>query len=124
MSRNQITPFHLAITVDDIEAELYQLGRAEVSAQLIGEATIAKLRELDRVAYIRYASVYRDFDDLDEFQREIEAIQTAMREGQRTPAASQLALIPDQVGAPLAKPRARRGRKPRMSPPPAQQPTG
>ena len=110
-------------TVDEIEAGLHRLGRAEVSAQTIGEATIAKLRELDRVAYIRYASVYRNFDDLEEFQSEIEAIQAAMREAQRAPAASQLALIPDQVIVP-PEPRPRRGRKPRMSVPPPQKPPG
>ena len=102
--------------VDEIEAGLQRLGRAEVPTAIIGELTIAKLRELDRVAYIRYASVYRDFDDVAEFEREIAALQEAMQEAPRASTEGQLPLIPDQPTVP-PRPRARRGRRPRISAP-------
>ena len=100
--------------VDDIETSLHGLGRAEVSTSVIGEMVISRLRDLDRVAYIRYASVYRDFDDLEEFQKEIEELQAAMQEAQRTPASGQLPLLPSDIPA---KPRPRRGRRPGVSAP-------
>jgi transcriptional repressor NrdR len=102
--------------VDEIESDLHRLGRAEIPSSVIGESTTAKLRDLDRVAYIRYASVYRNFDDLEEFQREIEALQSAIEESQREPAQSQLPLMPDELTA-HSKPRTRRGRRPRISEP-------
>ena len=61
-------------TLDDIETTLSELGRAEVSARVIGELVMDKLRGLDRVAYIRFASVYRDFSDIESFRQEIDAL--------------------------------------------------
>jgi transcriptional repressor NrdR len=49
---------------DDIEAELYQLGRAEIASSIIGDMVMRRLRELDYIAYIRFASVYREFADI------------------------------------------------------------
>ena len=46
-------------------------GEREVPSRMIGEAVMAKLRELDEVAYVRFASVYRSFQDLSEFQDEL-----------------------------------------------------
>ena len=102
--------------VDEIEASLQRLGKAEVASSAIGEAAIARLREVDRVAYIRYASVYRDFEDLEEFQREIESLQSAIQEARQRRLEGQLPLLPqEQVAQP--QPRARRGRKPGISRP-------
>ena len=100
--------------VDDIETGLQRLGRAEVPVSMIGEMVIDRLQELDRVAYIRYASVYRDFDDLEEFNREIEALQAAMRESQRREATAQLSLLPEDAAVRQAN-RPRRGRRPRAT---------
>ncbi len=61
-------------TLDDIEAVLSESGRAEVTARVIGELVMDKLRDLDRVAYIRFASVYRDFSDIENFRQEIDAL--------------------------------------------------
>jgi transcriptional repressor NrdR len=61
-------------TVSDIEAELFGMGRAEVPSQLIGERVMASLRELDEVAYVRFASVYRAFQDVDTMVDEIEGL--------------------------------------------------
>ena len=60
--------------VAEVEAELLGIGRAEVPSQLIGERVMAALRELDEVAYVRYASVYREFRDVDNMVEEIEGL--------------------------------------------------
>lgn len=57
--------------VDAIEADIHASGRNEVQSADIGELVIAKLREVDEVAYIRFASVYRDFQDMNEFLAEM-----------------------------------------------------
>lgn len=58
--------------VDEIETELNSTMSGEVPTREIGERIMAKLRELDEVAYIRFASVYRDFDDANSFLDELE----------------------------------------------------
>jgi len=57
-----------------IEAELVSLGKAEVPSDAIGELVMDRLRDVDRVAYIRFASIYRDFRDIESFKEEIEAL--------------------------------------------------
>jgi transcriptional repressor NrdR len=66
------------VSVDQIETALTQIkhflqvtGEREVPSRMIGEEVMAKLRELDEVAYVRFASVYRSFQDLSEFQDEL-----------------------------------------------------
>ena len=54
--------------VEDIEAELQHRGNMEVSTTVLGTMVMERLRELDRVAYIRYASVYRAFQDIESFE--------------------------------------------------------
>jgi transcriptional repressor NrdR len=57
-----------------VEAELRAGARAEVGAERVGEAALRHLRELDGVAYVRFASVYRQFEDPAEFARELELL--------------------------------------------------
>ena len=59
---------------DRIETELLQLKRKEISSNLIGEKVMKELKKLDNVAYIRFASVYRDFKDVDDFKKEIKQL--------------------------------------------------
>ena len=54
-----------------IEAQLRNGIREEVPSQVIGDEALAVLRETDAVAYVRFASVYRDFQDVDEFEQEL-----------------------------------------------------
>lgn len=61
-------------TVDNIEKEIRSLGDREIKASLIGEYAMDSLKFLDKVAYIRFASVYRQFDDLENFARELETL--------------------------------------------------
>ena len=95
--------------VDDIENELHRLAKAEVESRVIGEMTMERLRLLDRVAYIRFASVYRDFQDEAGFAKEIESFQNGHEEDEKNK--SQLPLIPDDV--PRLADRRKRGRKSR-----------
>ena len=57
--------------VEDIETELQGLGQGEVPSHIIGEMVMERLIRVDRVAYIRYASVYRDFQDIESFERAV-----------------------------------------------------
>ncbi|MBS3157453.1 transcriptional regulator NrdR [Candidatus Woesearchaeota archaeon] len=59
---------------DKIEAELLQLKRKEIPSTLIGEKVMKELKKIDKVAYIRFASVYRDFKDVDDFKKEIKEL--------------------------------------------------
>jgi len=56
---------------DEVERELYSRGDNEVPSSTVGELVMAALRKLDKVAYIRFASVYRSFTDLSSFQEEL-----------------------------------------------------
>jgi len=57
--------------IDEIEGELRKNNTEEVSSKKIGELVIKKLKKLDEIAYIRFASVYRQFADLSDFEREL-----------------------------------------------------
>ncbi|HLW37708.1 MAG TPA: transcriptional regulator NrdR [Candidatus Eremiobacteraceae bacterium] len=56
---------------DGVERELYSRGDNEVGSSQVGELVMAALRRLDKIAYIRFASVYRSFTDLNSFQEEL-----------------------------------------------------
>ena len=61
---------------NDVEQLLQNSLEREVSTNIIGETIMKKLREIDQVAYIRFASVYRSFDDIDSFFKEVQKIRT------------------------------------------------
>ena len=58
--------------VEDVEAELQHLGQVEVPTSILGSMVMDRLMNLDRVAYIRYASVYRDFQHIDSFEQAVQ----------------------------------------------------
>jgi transcriptional repressor NrdR len=58
----------------NIEHRIHRLGTPEIQSTLIGEYAMEALRELDQVAYIRFASVYKSFADLDDMRREMERL--------------------------------------------------
>lgn len=66
VSASQITQL-----VDEIENEISQLEDKEIPSQVIGEIVMRKLKDLDAVAYVRFASVYREFKDVDSFMDEL-----------------------------------------------------
>ncbi|MCD6188035.1 MAG: transcriptional regulator NrdR, partial [Desulfuromusa sp.] len=57
--------------VDQLERTFQECGDKEISASLIGEAVMDTLQEVDEVAYVRFASVYRQFKDINEFMSEL-----------------------------------------------------
>lgn len=59
---------------DDIESELYQNMTREVESRIIGEKVMERLKCLDEVAYVRFASVYKRFEDLDTFMAELQGL--------------------------------------------------
>jgi transcriptional repressor NrdR len=59
---------------DDIEAELYRSGRLEVPSAAIGDMVMEKLKNLDHIAYVRFASVYRDFTDITTLKKLVDAL--------------------------------------------------
>ena len=87
--------------VADIEAELQSLGQSEVRSNRLGTMVMDRLKDIDRVAYIRFASVYRDFQDIESFEEAVKDLK-----GENT----QLPLLKDAPPAP--KPTRRRGRPP------------
>ena len=62
-------------TVDSIEAELKAKKKKEIQSKEIGELIMRKLKKLDKVAYIRFASVYREFQDLSSFKEELSKLE-------------------------------------------------
>lgn len=69
--KRDISISRLENLIDDIESELRDRGMLEVKSPALGEMVLRKLLELDKVAYVRFASVYRDFHDVDEFAEEL-----------------------------------------------------
>jgi len=63
--------------VSDVERRVQELGEREVGSHVLGEAVMERLRELDPVAYVRFASVYRAFADVGEFMSELEGLARA-----------------------------------------------
>jgi transcriptional repressor NrdR len=60
--------------IDSVRAELRSMPGREVRSNVLGEMVLDRLRKLDDVAYIRFASVYKDFKDIDEFQRALKGM--------------------------------------------------
>jgi transcriptional repressor NrdR len=60
--------------VDAMEIDLQSLGEREIPVKLVGERIMAGLRQMDEVAYVRFASVYRQFKDLSEFMDELKSM--------------------------------------------------
>lgn len=75
--KREISPERLNAIVEEIEVELRRSGRVEIPSVEIGEMVMEKLKDLDEVAYIRFASVYREFMDLQQVKSEIEQVLSA-----------------------------------------------
>jgi transcriptional repressor NrdR len=97
--------------VDDVESQLQGLGRAEIPSVAIGEMVMERLRTMDPVAYIRFASVYRDFADVESFKEAVEALERAHQTQESHTESPQLPLMSEDTSQ-----RRRRGRKPRPAP--------
>lgn len=65
---------------DEIEKELRNMMRHEISSKTIGEVVMKNLKTFDKVAYIRFASVYRKFSDIDNFKQELENLNSVNKD--------------------------------------------
>ena len=72
--KRPVTKAQMDDLLSNIEKELYDQQEDEVSSMTIGEMVVERLIDIDEVAYIRFASVYRDFDDVDSFMAELKRI--------------------------------------------------
>jgi transcriptional repressor NrdR len=81
LRKRLVTTEALEAAVDRIEARLLSLGETEVPSEKIGELVMKELKKLDKVAYIRFASVYRNFADVEEFSELIREVQARPKRG-------------------------------------------
>jgi len=72
--KRPVSTEQLETIVSDIERQLRDMSEREIPSQLIGEAVINKLFETDEIAYIRFASVYRQFKDIQKFMEELDEL--------------------------------------------------
>ena len=72
--KRPVSPSVLEAITDEIEQMMQDSPEREISTQAIGEKVMERLRSLDTVAYVRFASVYRQFQDVDQFMRELKEI--------------------------------------------------
>jgi len=74
LEKRPVSVEQIEASLNHIKHDLMATGEREVSSMQIGEAVMQQLRELDHVAYVRFASVYRSFQDLEEFRKEIDKL--------------------------------------------------
>lgn len=73
-AKRNVSTEKLEALIDDVESELHNTFRYEIPAKALGDMVLRRLRDLDKVAYIRFASVYKSFQDLDEFYVELKEL--------------------------------------------------
>jgi transcriptional repressor NrdR len=81
--KRPVPPARLDAIVDEVEARLHDTEERELPTREIGAFVMDRLRELDKVAYVRFASVYRKFEDVDEFFRELRHLLERSEAGER-----------------------------------------
>ena len=76
LEKRPFTTQQIDSIVDDIEANIYRVAKdKDIKSSKIGEIVMNKLKKIDKVAYIRFAAVYRDFEDVDDFKEEIKKLE-------------------------------------------------
>ena len=80
LEKRPVSVEQIETTVGHIKHSLISTGEREVSSIRVGEAVMEHLRQLDHVAYVRFASVYRSFEDLNEFRQEIDKLSAEQSE--------------------------------------------
>lgn len=76
VSANQITRL-----VDEVETDVFNMEEKEIPSQVIGELVMDRLKSLDAVAYVRFASVYREFKDINTFMDELKKVMSTKIKG-------------------------------------------
>jgi len=75
--KRPVTIEQMEVAVRSIELKLLEKGMKEIESREIGDLLIEQLRDLDQVAYVRFASVYREFSDVQEFKKTLDALHSA-----------------------------------------------
>jgi transcriptional repressor NrdR len=76
LQKRPFTTEQIEAIVNDVEAKIYRIAKdKDITSSKIGELVMNKLRRVDKVAYIRFAAVYRDFEDIEEFKDEINKLE-------------------------------------------------
>jgi len=78
--KRPVTRVEIEKIVDEIEEGFCDLGNLTIPSKLVGEEVMKRLKELDEVAYVRFASVYRDFKDKEEFLKEVNGLKNSSKE--------------------------------------------
>ena len=78
--KRPISTATIEAVTDRIEKRIQELGETEVDSTMVGEEVMKELSQLDQVAYVRFASVYREFKDIDQFMDEIKTLAQQRRE--------------------------------------------
>ena len=73
-AKRPVSAAEIELLIGEIESSLQQMGRAEVPSRIVGDMVIAGLKQLDHIAYIRYAIVYLHLDDLQAIRTEIDRL--------------------------------------------------
>ena len=73
-AKRPIAPEQIALLIDSIETELRNASRKEISSKDLGDMVLVRLAKLDDVAYVRFASVYKDFQNVEEFAAALEGL--------------------------------------------------
>ena len=84
--KRPISDEQMEVIISDIEATLYEQFDREVPSREIGEKVMEALRKIDHVAFVRFASVYREFQDVNDFVEELEPLRVDRREKRTKPA--------------------------------------
>ncbi|MCL1623983.1 transcriptional regulator NrdR [Moraxella sp. Tifton1] len=82
LQKRPTTTDEIDATISRIEQHLRNMGEREVSSKTLGEVVMLELKSLDDVAYVRFASIYRDFQDIEAFQAELANIHAGMTTGE------------------------------------------
>ena len=78
--KRQVSMATIETVTDQIEKRIQEMGETEIESRVIGEEVMKELHLLDHVAYVRFASVYREFKDIDQFMDELKALDQQRRE--------------------------------------------
>lgn len=74
--KRPVSATQITALIDEVETEIFNLEEKEIQSQVIGELVMNKLKRLDAVAYVRFASVYREFKDINTFMDELKSVLT------------------------------------------------
>lgn len=72
--KRPISAYQIKHLVDEVETEIFSREEKEISSRIIGELVMNKLKDLEAVAYVRFASVYREFKDINTFMDELKKV--------------------------------------------------